>query len=415
MEEQSAEEHIKTILPRLDERMRRMFLASCAKYLGRGGLKRVCEISGASPHTVIKGQREIEAGRDEVAPSKQRLAGGGRKKTIEKTPELLEWVKSVVDEATYGTPQRELSWTTKSLDKIHSEILFKYNENIGRDVIRRLLKELGYSLQSNQKMLQIGECHCDRNRQFKFINSEISKALEAKEPVISIDAKKKENIGNFKNNGHEYRLKGNARKVLDHDFPIKELGKVAPYGVYILNNNTGFINLGKSRDTPKFSMDSILAWWTLIGINTFPNAKKLIITCDCGGSNNYRSRVWLFGLQQLANKFNLVIEVHHFPPGTSKWNKIEHRMFAYISKNWRGKPLINIETVVNLIGSTTTKTGLTVRCVVSDNKYHLGVKISDKDYNKINVQRQNFHGEWNYTISPNVDRVIRGEHQAQDE
>jgi transposase len=392
------DEHIKTMLPLLNEREKRIFLASIASEIGRGGVKYVCEVSGVSPHTVIKGKQEIIDGVKKNA--RQRAPGGGRKKTIEKIPQVWEWIKESVNSATYGNPENPLSWTTKSLDRIQSDIFGQHQEVIGRDVIARLLKENGYSLQRNQKMLQVGESHIDRDSQFAHINSEVKTALEQGIPAISIDTKKKEKIGNFKNEGQEYRPKHNARKVLDHDFPIPELGKVAPYGVYTLNNNKGFVNLGTSHDTPNFAVDSIFAWWETVGAGTFPKAEKLLITSDCGGSNNYRSRAWIMGLQELGDKTRLKIAVCHFPPGTSKWNKIEHRMFCYISKNWRGKPLIDIMTVINLIGSTTTKTGLEIICKVSYENYPLGVKISDEDFQSINITRNKIHGEWNYIISP---------------
>jgi hypothetical protein len=391
-------EHIKTMLPLLNERERRIFLASIANTMGRGGVKYVCEVSGISPHTVIKGKHEISAGVEKT--TRQRVSGGGRKKTIEKIPQAWEWIKESVDSATYGNPENPLSWTTKSLERIQLDILKQYHELIGRDVIARLLKENEYSLQSNRKMLQVGESHIDRNSQFELINSKVKTALKRGIPAISIDTKKKEKIGNFENEGREYRAKYNARKVLDHDFPILELGKVAPYGVYTLNNNKGFVNLGTSHDTPNFAADSIYAWWEIVGSSTFPRSDRLLITCDCGGSNNYRSRAWLMGLQELTDKTRLKIEVSHLPPGTSKWNKIEHRMFCYISKSWRGKPLIDIMTVVNLIGSTTTKTGLEIVCRVSYENYPLGVKVSDEDFQSINITRNKFHGEWNYIISP---------------
>jgi hypothetical protein len=386
------------MLPLLNERERRIFLASIANGIGQGGVKYVCEVSGVSPHTVIKGKREISAGVEKT--DGQRVPGGGRKKTIEKIPQSWEWIKESVDSATYGNPENPLSWTTKSLDRIQSDILAQHHELIGRDVIARLLKENEYSLQSNRKMLQIGESHIDRNAQFELINSKVKTALKQGIPAISIDAKKKEKIGNFENKGREYREKHSARKVLDHDFPIPELGKVAPYGVYMLNNNKGFVNLGTSHDTPNFAVDSIFAWWETVGSSTFPKSNRLLITCDCGGSNNYRARAWLMGLQELTDKARLKIEVSHFPPGTSKWNKIEHRMFCYISKSWRGKPLIDIMTVINLIGSTTTKTGLEIICKVSYENYPLGVKVSDEDFQSINITRNKFHGEWNYIISP---------------
>ena len=261
---------------------------------------------------------------------------------------------------------------------------------------------MGYSRQQNQKMCQIGDQHPDRDAQFRYINETAEQFLEAGNPVISIDTKKKENIGNFKNNGSEYRPKGEPRRVLDHDFPLPELGKVAPYGVYVLNNNTGFINLGISHDTPEFAGESVRAWWNTIGKNTFPNAKRIYVTCDNGGSNG--SRIWLFKyyLQEISNETGLEIHVSHFPPGTSKWNKIEHRLFCYISKNWQGQPLIDIETVVNLISSTKTKTGLEVVCRVDANTYETGLKITEEQKKTLNITFVGPNEKCNYIIKPNV-------------
>jgi len=391
-------EHISTMCRVLNEREKRIFLGSVALEIGHGGVKQVCDMSGASAHTVIEGKKEI--GRGVKKSNRQRAIGGGRKKTEEYCFEVWKWIKSIVDDSTYGNPENPLSWTTKSLIKIQDDILEIHHELIGKNVIARLLKENEYNLQGNRKMLQAGESHIDRNAQFEHINNSVKSALNEGTPAISIDTKKKENIGNFENGGQEYRPKGDAKLVLDHDFPIPELGKIAPYGVYTINNNKGFVNLGTSRDTPSFAIDSIYAWWETVGSINFPDTKRLLITADCGGSNGYRSRVWLRGLQDIADKTGLIIDVVHFPPGTSKWNKIEHRMFCYISKSWRGKPLVDIMTVVNLIGATTTKTGLEIICKVSYEDYPLGVKVSEDDFESINVVRNIFHGEWNYSVFP---------------
>ena len=276
-----------------------------------------------------------------------------------------------------------------------------FGYNIHFTSVGKELDAMGYSRQQNQKMCQVGNQHPDRDAQFRYINDTAEQFLEAGAPVISIDTKKKENIGNFKNNGSEYRPKGNPRHVLDHDFPLPELGKVAPYGVYVLNNNTGFINLGISHDTPEFAGESVHVWWNTIGKNTFPDAKKIYVTCDNGGSNG--SRIWLFKhyLQNISNETGLEIHVSHFPPGTSKWNKIEHRLFCYISKNWQGQPLIDIETVVNLISSTTTKTGLEVVCTVDSNTYETGIKITQEQKENINIAFVGPNEKWNYIIRPN--------------
>jgi transposase len=393
------EGHIKSVLPHLNEKQKRLFLASCVNILGWGGLKKVCEISGCSKDTVIRGKRELEA--SEPGNDKVRKSGGGRKKSEETYPDLLCWVERIVADSTYGNPENPLTWTTQSLRKIQNRLLSEQQVYVSVETTARLLRKLDYSLQSNKKMLQVGEVHPDRNEQFEYINDLVKILVLAGQPVISVDTKKKENIGNFKNNGKEYRKNKDPREVLDHDFPLKELGKVAPYGVYVINDNTAFVNLGTSHDTGEFAVESIARWWATIGKNTFAEAKILNINCDCGGSNGNRSRLWKYQLQQLANRTGLKIYVSHFPPGTSKWNKIEHRLFCFISKNWSGKPLIDIETVINLISSTTTKSGLSVFCERDDTVYPLAQKVSDKEFKSINIRKIEPFGEWNYIISPN--------------
>jgi len=289
--------------------------------------------------------------------------------------------------------------TTESLRKLENE-LSNRNIKAGRTAISKALDTMGYSKQANQKMLQIGEPHPDRNAQFEHINKTAAEYLEVGEPVISVDTKKKENIGNFKNNGEEYRNKKDPRKVLDHDFPIEELGKIAPYGVYNLNNNTGFVNVGTSHDTSEFAVESISRWWESVGKHTFPNTGKIYITCDSGGSNGYRVRMWKYQLQQFATRTGLEIEVSHFPRGASKWNKVEHRLFCYISKNWQGKPLVDVQTAVDLIGATKTTTGLEVICVRDDTEYKLARKVSDEDFETINIDKIMPFEAWNYIIRP---------------
>jgi len=393
------EEHIRSILPYLDEKQKRIFLASCANTLGWGGMKKVCEISGCSKDTVIRGKRELESPNP---PNGERVrkTGGGRKKAEETHPDLLCWIERIVADSTYGNPENPLTWTTQSLRKIQDILLSEHKVYVSVETIARLLRKLDYSLQGNKKMLQVGEVHPDRNEQFEYINDLVKILLSDGQPVISVDTKKKENIGNFKNNGSEYRKNKDPREVLDHDFPLKELGKVAPYGVYVINNNTAYVNLGTSHDTGEFAVESISRWWETVGKNTFAGAKTLNINGDCGGSNGNRLRLWKYQLQQFANRTKLVIYVSHFPPGTSKWNKIEHRLFCYISKNWAGKPLIDIETVINLISSTTTKTGLMVVCERDDNVYPLAQKVSDEEFKSINIRKIAPFGEWNYIIIP---------------
>jgi len=394
------EELINTMLPLMDEKQARLFLASCANSLGHGGLKKVCEISGFSKTTVIKGKKELA--NEEYLPKEQiRKPGGGRKKLEETYPELPRWIESIVSSETYGNPENPLVWTTKSLRKIQDAILSERNVYIAFRSIATQLEKLGYSLQSNKKMLQVGESHPDRNAQFEYINETAKNFMEESQPVISVDTKKKELIGNFKNGGQEYREKKNPRLVLDHDFPEKNLLKVAPYGVYVLNNNTAFVNLGKSHDTSEFAVESIYRWWVAIGTHSFPDATKLMITCDCGGSNGYRTRLWKLELQEFSNMTGLEVYVSHLPPGTSKWNKVEHRLFCYITANWKGTPLIDVETVINLISNTTTTKGLTVICQEDNNTYARGIKVSDKDFKEIDFVKIPPFGTWNYKFIPN--------------
>lgn len=332
-----------------------------------------------------------------------RKPGGGRKSAYEKNPLLYDKIEEIITQNgdTYGNPENSLRWITWSLRKIAQELL-NYGITVSQNVVSRALDALGYSKQQNQKMYQVGQQRPDCDAQFRYINEMSSEFLSNGEPVISIDTKKKENIGNFKNAGAEYRPVKNPRKVLDHDFPLHELGKVSPYGVYVLNDNTGFVNLGMSHDTPEFAGESVAQWWRCVGSNTFPGAKRLFITCDSGGSNGCRIWLWKYYVQQLANETGLEIYVSHFPTGTSKWNKVEHRLFCYISKNWQGQPLIDIETVVNLIESTITEKGLKVVCRVDDNHYETGKKITEEQKESINIEFIGPNEKWNYIIRPNI-------------
>ena len=391
------ENRIQTMLPLLDERQRRIYLASEALSYGYGGISRVSEISGVSIPTIRQGIAEIQAG--EISENGRiRKEGAGRKRAEDIYPNILESIQNIVDGNTYGNPERVLSWTTLSLHDIQDLLHTKYKIKVSYRTVSTLLEKLGYSKQSNRKMMQIGEPSPNRNEQFEYINNKVKEFIDAGDPVISVDTKKKENVGNFKNNGQEYRKKKDPRKVLDHDFPIPELGKISPYGIYVINSNTGFVNLGTSHDTAEFAVESISRWWETIGKNTFPNQKRLMITCDCGGSNGYRLHLWKYQLSQLAERTGLSIHVSHFPPGTSKWNKVEHRLFCYITKNWQGQPLVDIQTAVNLIGSTTTAKGLKVICKADYNEYPLSKKVSDEDYNSISISRIDPFGEWNYII-----------------
>ena len=391
------EERIQMMLPQLNEIQRRLYLASEAISYGRGGIAKVIELTGVSRNTIKRGINELNSGI--TFDGKVRNSGGGPKCVEEKHPDIEERIRKIVDGSTYGNPERVLSYTTESLRKIESE-LESQGVKVSYKTIGKILDSMDYSKQANQKMLQVGEPHPDRNAQFEHINDTASKYLKAGDPVISVDTKKKENIGNFKNNGQEYRPKKDPRKVLDHDFPFEELGKISPYGVYNLNNNTGFVNVGTSHDTSEFAVESISRWWETVGKHTFPNRGRIYITCDSGGSNGYRVRMWKYQLQEFADRIGLEVEVSHFPRGTSKWNKVEHRLFCYISANWKGKPLIDVQTAVDLIGSTKTTTGLEVICVRDDTEYELAKKVSDEDFESISVVKIPPFGAWNYKISP---------------
>jgi len=390
---------IKTMLPLLDEKQKRIYLATEAESLGFGGLKAVHKLTGVSMTTIIRGKKELQEGN--LEHSRIRKSGGGRKTIGQKYSNIKEEIEQIIGNSTSGNPENILLWTTKSLRNIQ-RALGEKGFVISHDTIGNILKEMGYSLQQNQKMLQVGTPHPDRDTQFGYINKKCNEFIQQGQPVISVDTKKKEIIGNFKNNGAEYMQKKNPSKVLDHDFPIKELGKVAPYGIYDISRNEGFVNLGISHDTAQFAVESILRWWQALGRNTYPEASKLYINIDNGGSNGSRVRLWKKQLQELANITGLELHVSHFPPGTSKWNKIEHRMFCYISKNWRGRPLISIETVIELISSTTTSKGLKIVCVEDDNKYELGTKVTDEELAGINITKDIFHGDWNYKIARKI-------------
>lgn len=338
-----------------------------------------------------------------MSDGRTRRKGAGRRPFVEHHPDVIKAIEKIIDGQTYGDPSKMLHWVPQSMSlrKIEAILIDEYGIQVSYVKVSQLLTDMGYSKQVNQKMLQAGEPSPDRDEQFGLINDLAKQYLEAGDPMISVDTKKKENIGNFKNNGAEYRKTKDPRKVWDHDFPVAELGKVNPYGVYVLNSNTGFINLGTDHDTSEFAVASIAAWWDSCGKNSFPEARRIYITCDGSGSNSSRSRAWKCGLQKLADYTGLEIMVSHYPPGASKWNKIEHRMFCYISKNWQGKPLIDIETVVSLISNTTTKNGLKIDCLVDNNVYAIGRKVSDEELAQVNHIPYERLGKWNYTIMPN--------------
>ena len=383
----------------LNEMQRRQYAATLAKAYGYGGATAVHAITGVSLNTITAGKKELN-GKLPLASGRVRREGGGPKWSEERYPDIQKRMREIVDGKTYGDPEKVLSWTTESLRAIQKALSEKHGISVSHVTIGDILEDMDYSKQANQKMLQVGKAHHDRNAQFEFINMKAKTFLEMGEPVISVDTKKKENIGNFKNSGQEYRHKKDPRKVLDHDFPIKKLGKIAPYGVYNLNHNIGFVNIGTSHDTAEFAVESISRWWDTVGKHTFPNAKHLMITCDCGGSNGYKVRLWKYQLSQFASRIGININVCHFPPGTSKWNKVEHRLFCFISKNWEGKPLISVEAAVKLVGSTTTATGLKVICQRDDAIYDLAVAVSDEEFESINIDRIDPFGDWNYVIKP---------------
>ena len=390
-------ERVERMRSLLDERQWRLYLASEAMSAGYGGVSEVSRVSGVSRTTITKGIEELSAG--EATKGRVRSEGGGRNYVEDKYPEIEAKIRELIDGSTYGNPERVLSYTTESLRKIESE-LKSQGVDVSYKTIGKILDSMGYSKQANQKMLQVGEPHPDRNAQFEHINNIAKGYLDAGDPVISVDTKKKENIGNFKNNGQEYRPNKDPRKVLDHDFPLEELGKISPYGVYNLNNNTGFVNVGTSHDTSEFAVESISRWWETVGKHTFPLKKRIYITCDSGGSNGYRVKMWKYQLQEFANRTRLEIEVSHFPRGTSKWNKVEHRLFCYISQNWKGKPLVDVQTAVDLIGSTRTTTGLEVICVRDDTEYNLAKKVTDEQYETILIVKIPPFQLWNYRILP---------------
>ena len=382
----------------LNEKQRRLLMGMLADQCGRGGGDEVSRIFEVGRNTVSAGTAEFTGKREtDSSAGRIRRPGAGRKSVETQQPGIVEAVKTVLENNSYGNPEQVLFWTTLSLRGIE-KILVEQGFKINRMTVARIIASLGYSRQQHQKMLQAGKPHPDRDAQFLFINKTVEEFLRAGDPVISVDCKKKELLGNFKNNGSEYRIKGEARSCLDHDLELKELGKGAPYGVYVLNDNTGFVNLTKCSDTSEFAVESIRAWWQHIGSINFPGAKRLLINCDGGGSNGCRVRLWKEQLAILAEETGLEITVCHFPPGTSKWNKIEHRMFCYITRNWAGKPLIDIQTVVNFISNTTTSTGLKVDCRVDERQYTKGIKVSDERMKSVNMTPLGEFGNWNYTI-----------------
>ena len=385
-----------TIGSKLDERGRRLFAAAEVRTAGWGGLAIVSRITGLARSTINRGDDDLDA--EPLAKGKVRRAGGGRRAVAEVYPGLIPELARLVEPATLGDPMRPLTWVSKSMDKL-AETLTAMGHRVSADTVRKELVKLGFSRQFNRKSHE-GSNHPDRDAQFEHINAKVVAAQANHQPVISVDTKKKELIGAFKNGGSDWRPKGSPDRVNVHDFADKELGKAAPYGVYDVTANAGFVSVGISSDTAEFAVESIRCWLDRMGRQRYPEAHELTITADCGGSNGARVRLWKLELQKLADETGLALHVLHYPPGTSKWNKIEHRMFCHITQNWRGRPLTDRVTIVELIGATTTKTGLKVECALDIRNYEKGIKVSDAEMQALNITGDDFHPEWNYTIKP---------------
>jgi transposase len=397
--EESLAAKFPVLLPHLDERQRRLYLGSEARWLGHGGIEAVARAAGVSRQMVAAGAAELEAGGEPAG--RARRPGGGRKKLADADRGLRPALLELVDPASRGDPESPLRWTTLSLRNLAGE-LTRQGHRVGPDTVATLLKEEGFSLQGNAKTAE-GARHPDRDAQFRYINAQARDHLAAGQPVISVDAKKKQNVGSFKNGGREWRPKGSPEPVNVYDFIDKEQGKVTPYGVYDIGANTGWVSVGTDHDTAAFAVQTIRTWWSRAGQPAYTDATRLLICADGGGSNGYRTRLWKTELAALATGTGLQITVCHFPPGTSKWNKIEHRLFSHISMNWRGRPLTSHEVIVQTIAATTTRTGLTVGAELDTSAYPKGIKISDrqmKDLEQRTLQRHQFHGEWNYDLIP---------------
>ncbi|MBI5307304.1 MAG: ISAzo13 family transposase [Planctomycetes bacterium] len=396
---QEVHEKYKWISEHLNEKSRRIWAATEANSIGWGGISTISKATGIDAKAIRKGIVALGEKQGEESANRIRREGGGRKKLRDTEKNILKALESLINPVTRGDPESPLRWTCKSTYKL-AEALVKKGYKISQRTVYNLLVFQEYSLQSNKKTKE-GANHPDRDKQFKYINNQVKMFQKCNSPILSVDTKKKGNIGNYKNNGREYRKKKNPEKVNGHDFPNKKLGKVSPYGVYDIGKSKGWISVGIGGDTAAFAVNTNRSWWYQMGVSSCKQTMKILITADCGGSNGNKVRLWKVELQKLANELNKEIYVSHFPPGTSKWNKIEHRMFSYISGNWRGRPLITREAVVNLIANTKTKTGLEIRSVLDENEYETGIKVSDDDMNTINISEARFHGEWNYCISPN--------------
>jgi len=401
IEDKVLQKKYEAILPHLNEQQTRIYLGTEAISLGRGGKVRVANLTGVSRVRIDKGISELSQSR---VPSKNsateriRVPGGGRKPHKQKQEGLLDALEAIINPHTCGDPMKPLLWTSKSLRNIENA-LKEQGYNVSYVTVGELLKARGFSLQANRKTYEGGSVE-DRNDQFEFINKTVISFMLEEKPVISVDCKKKENIGNFKNQGTEWHLAGNAPKVNVYDFIDKELGKAVPYGVYDIAQNQGWVSVGISKDTAEFAVNSIRSWWQQMGKERYPNAKNLLITADGGGSNGSRNRLWKKEIQAFAKETGLSVSICHFPPGTSKWNKIEHRLFSQITKNWRAKPLVSLEVIVNLIANTSTQNGLIVKADADMKEYEKGIKVLDEEFEKIKIEKNQFRGDWNYTINP---------------
>lgn len=397
MESEKINDRFRILKPLMNEKMKRLYCAAEAKVLKHGGIQVVANQTGLSRTTISNGLKELED-LESIDKIRIRKEGGGRKKTIFKDPEIQNCLEGLVEPALRGEPESALLWTSKSLRKL-SEELKNCGYAVSHKLVGEILKEQGFSLQANRKTDE-GKGHIDRDAQFEFIHYRVKEFQMNNEPVISVDAKKKELVGNYKNNGTEWGRKKDPKKVKVYDFRSDSDGLAIPYGVYDPTQNEGWVSVGVDHDTAEFAVESIKKWWYKMGKKVYPKASKLLINADGGGSNGRRNKLWKIQLQEFANEVGMEIHMCHFPPGTSKWNKIEHRMFSYISQNWRGKPLVSYEVIVNLIGSTKTNKGLIIKCELDTGKYETGKKISDFEMNKIDLELDEFHGEWNYKIKP---------------
>lgn len=391
---------IEAVLPILNERQRRIYLSAEAQSIGWGGKSKIAELSSVTRRTIAKGETEQFVKDDDTLKKRIRKEGGGRKKTVEHQPEILKAIEDIVSPHTMGDPMNPLIWTSRSIRKIASELLVK-GYKVSHEVVRQCLIGLGYSLQANKKTKEGGDSP-DRDAQFEYINENTKRFVENNDPVISVDCKKNELIGEYKNNGQEWTPVKQPTEVNVYDFIDKTNGKASPYGVYDIQNNRAWVNVGISSDTAAFAVSTIRDWWENEGNILYRSSNRLYINADGGGSNGSRNHLWKSELQKFSNESGLSIYVSHFPPGTSKWNKIEHRLFAYISKNWRAKPLTSLLVIISLIGATTTTKGLTVKAKLDEKIYLTGVKVTEQEKEKLNILRNDFHGDWNYIISPNL-------------